>query len=91
MGIFKGNKKYILVKTTPIVQPQRKYPVHLKDELKKELHQMEKMSVIKKMNEPTEWVNVNAIASCRKRSGELRICLDPKPLIQQEVHQKNIL
>ena len=34
--------------------------------------------MIKKVNEPTDWVN--AIACSRKKNGALRICLDPKPL-----------
>ena len=31
--------------TTPVVQPQRKYPVHLKEEVKKELHKKWKTGV----------------------------------------------
>ena len=36
------------------------------------------MAVIEKLNESTDWVN--AIACSRKRSGGLKICLEPKPL-----------
>ena len=36
------------------------------------------MGVIEKLNDPKDWMNV--ILCSRKRSGELRICLDPKPL-----------
>ena len=39
---------------------------------------MEDMDVIERVYEPTDWVN--AIACSRKRSEELRIWLDPKPL-----------
>ena len=39
---------------------------------------MENMGVIERVYEPTDWVNATAFS--RKRSGELRICLDPKLL-----------
>lgn len=39
---------------------------------------MEDIGVITKVNKPTYWVN--AIACYRQKSGELRICLDPKLL-----------
>ena len=39
---------------------------------------MESLGVIEKVTEPTKWVN--AIACSRKKSGDIRICLDPKPL-----------
>ena len=43
---------------------------------------MEDMGVIERVYELTDWMN--AIACCRKRSWELRICLDPKQL--KKVH-----
>ena len=36
------------------------------------------MGVVERVYKPTDWVN--AIVYNRKRSGKLRICLDPKPL-----------
>ncbi|XP_041379666.1 uncharacterized protein K02A2.6-like [Gigantopelta aegis] len=62
----------------PVVQPPRKYPIQLKDELKTELDKMESLSVITKVQEPTDWVS--SIAFSRKSNGKLRVCLDPKDL-----------
>ena len=45
------------VNTTPVVHPPRKIPVGLRDQLKKELDSMEETGVIRKVDEPTEWVN----------------------------------
>lgn len=39
---------------------------------------MIRLGVIKKVNEPTDWVNSMVIT--KKKNGELRICLDPKDL-----------
>ena len=48
------------------------------DEVKAELDRLEKSSVLIKVTEPTEWVSQMAVA--RKKSGDIRICIDPKPL-----------
>lgn len=39
---------------------------------------MEKMNVIKKIDEPTDWVS--SLVIVQKKSGALRICLDPRDL-----------
>ena len=79
IGSFPGKQKiHIIDNATPVIQPPRKYPVHIREDLKRELEKMEDIGVIKKVNEPTDWVN--AIACSRKKNGALRICLDPKPL-----------
>lgn len=66
IGKFPGLQKIHLIEdATPVVQPPRKFPVHIREELKKELDKMELIGVIKKVTEPTEWVN--AIACSRKK------------------------
>ena len=79
IGQFPG-KFHITLKpdAEPVVQPPRKYPIQLKDELKAELDKMEEISVIARVHEPTDWVS--ALAFSRKQNGKLRICLDPKDL-----------
>ena len=42
---------------TPKVHPPRKIPVTLREKLKTELNRMEKLKVIVKIEEPTQWVN----------------------------------
>lgn len=62
----------------PVVHPPRKIPFPLLDQFKSTLNQMEKQKIIKKLNEPTDWVNSFVIV--RKKNGTLRICLDPSDL-----------
>ncbi|GFN81343.1 transposon ty3-i Gag-Pol polyprotein [Plakobranchus ocellatus] len=73
---------------SPVVQPPRKYPVNILKELEGELKRMEELQVIRKENEPTDWVN--SIAFSRKANGKLRICLDPKDLnkVIKRTHHK---
>ncbi|PFX21908.1 Transposon Ty3-I Gag-Pol polyprotein [Stylophora pistillata] len=63
---------------TPVVHPPRNVPAALRDRVKKELDDMEKRGVVRKIEEPTDWVNSMAIVE--KPNGSLRIFLDPKHL-----------
>jgi len=59
------------------------------NDIKEELDDMESRGIITKINEgePTAWVN--SLVYCRKPSGKLKICLDPKDLnkaISREHH-----
>ncbi|XP_030596890.1 uncharacterized protein K02A2.6-like isoform X2 [Archocentrus centrarchus] len=72
----------------PIVHAARRVPVPLKDKLKKELDKMTTLGVIRKVEEPTDWVN--SMVCAKKKNGELRICMDPKDLnenIKREHYQ----
>ena len=63
---------------TPVVNPLRTIPAALRDRVKTELEDMEKRGVIRKVEEPTDWVSYMAIVE--KPDGSLRICLDPRNL-----------
>ena len=63
----------------PVVHPPRRLPHALKKRVKAELDRMEKLGVVKKTDEPTEWVNSMVVVE-KPNSNNLRICLDPKDL-----------
>lgn len=69
---------HLILDAVPVVHPPRKIPVALRDRCKDELDRMEKVGVIKKVDEPTDWVNSMVVVE--KKSGKLRICLDPHDL-----------
>ena len=48
-----------------------------REELKKTLDDMEDKEVIKKVDQPTDWVNSFVIAE-KSKTGKFRICLDPR-------------
>ena len=56
----------------------RKVPFALREPLKQELKRMEKLGVIERVDRPTPWVS--AIVIVKKKSGKLRVCIDPRPL-----------
>jgi hypothetical protein len=79
IGSFKGTFHITLDPSVPpVVHAPRRCPIHLRDELKYELEEMENIGVITKVTEPTDWVS--SLAYSRKANGKLRICLDPKDL-----------
>ena len=63
---------------TPDVNPPRTIPAALRDRVKTELEDMKKRRVIRKEEEPTDWVSSMAIVE--KPDESLRICLDHRNL-----------
>lgn len=74
------------------VTPSRRIPTTLREKFKAELDRLENLGVLAKVDEPTAWVSSVVIA--RKKSGALRICIDPRPLnqaLKRETQQLPIL
>ena len=63
---------------TPVVTPPRRVPTSLRKSLKEELDRLQQLEVRAPINEPTPWVSILAVAV--KKSGALRICIDPRPV-----------
>ena len=79
IGNFSGEYHIVLRSNNhPIVHAPRKCPIHMRDEVKAELDETVSQGIIKKADEPTDWVS--SIVYMRKSNGKLRICLDPKDL-----------
>ncbi len=62
----------------PVVHAPRRVSAPLKEKLKKILDRMTSLGVIKKMEEPTNWVN--SMVCVKKKNGDLRVCMDPQDL-----------
>lgn len=62
----------------PTASACRKVPFALREPLKCELKRMEQLGVIARVDKPTPWVS--AIVIVKKKSGKLRVCIDPRPL-----------
>ena len=64
----------------PVVHPPRRVPIALQPKLKEELDRMERLGVVSKVTEPTDWVS--SLVVVEKPDGSIRVCLDPKDLNQ---------
>ena len=80
-GIGKFEGEYHIVSdpdVPPVVHTPRRSPIHIKDDIMKDLDEMVPLGVIKPVTEPTDWVST--VAYFQKSNGKWRICLDPKDL-----------
>lgn len=64
---------------TPVVYAPRRISVAPRDRIVEQLQRMEKLGVIARQVEPTEWVNSMVTVVTPKK---MRICMDPKDLNQ---------
>lgn len=79
LGTFRGKHSLkIKENAIPIVMPNRKVPVALKQPLKNELDRLTNLNVLKPVDEPTEWVSQSVLTP--KKNGSVRLCLDPQEL-----------
>lgn len=62
----------------PVTITSCRVPISLQDRIIAELKRLEQAGVIAKVDEPTDWVNRMVIGT--KKSGDLRICIDPQAL-----------
>jgi hypothetical protein len=62
----------------PKILPPRRVPVALKDKFDKLISDLTDKDVLAPVDEPTAWVSQYVVAT--KKSGDLRICIDPGPL-----------
>ena len=64
--------------TKPIVNPPCKVPHPMLNRLKDPLDSLCKQGIIEPVTKPTEWVN--SLVIVEKKSGDLRLCIDPRSL-----------
>ena len=83
IGLFPGEYRITVnPDVKPVIHTARKVPFALQKRLKEELQDMQKKDVIAPVEKPTEWVSSLVVVE-KRESGKLRICLDPRDLIEQ--------
>ncbi len=79
VGLFEGEVDLkVTPEAKPVQLPPRAVPLSVLPQLKQQLDKMEAEGIIRPCPETTDWVHNLVLAN--KKSGELRICLDPKNL-----------
>lgn len=93
LGRFPGVVKIeVDTNVQPVVTPTRRIPTALKEKFKKEIDRLQNLGVIAPVDKPTPWVS--SVVVTTKKSGALRICIDPRPLnaaLKRERYQLPIL
>ena len=62
----------------PVQLTTRRVPIVFREPLKQELDRLSDISLIRKVDSPTEWIS--AVVITTKKNGQVRLCIDPKPL-----------
>ena len=62
---------------SPVKHTVRRVAIPLKSELKKHIEELEKMQVLKKVIEPTDWISSQVVV---RKGNKLRLCIDPRDL-----------
>jgi hypothetical protein len=62
----------------PTIMAKRRIPIAVRPKLKEELQRLVELKVITPVREPTPWVSQIVVAP--KKSGKIRICMDPHEL-----------
>ena len=93
IGRFPGSLHIHIDKSIPpVIHAARKVPINIRDEVANELNKMVQEDVLCRITEPTDWVS--SLTYVKKKSGQIRICLDPKDLnraIQRPHHAAKTL
>ena len=85
---------------TPVAQPPRRIPFHMRKEVEEELDNLERQGIIEKVEGPTPWVS--PLSPIPKKTGGVRLCVDmrmankairrerhPTPTIDDLMHTLN--
>ena len=80
IGSLLGEQHLVLnQEIKPTVNPVRRVPHSLVNDLKRELNKKEDDKVITKKYEPTQWES-SLVTPQKKENGKLRVCIDPQKL-----------
>ena len=80
-------KLHIDESVTPVAQPARRIPFHLRKKVSQELERLEQEGIIEKVEGPTPWIS--PLVAIPKKNGDVRLCVDmrlPNEAIQRERH-----
>ena len=81
-------KLHIRDDVNPVMQPQRRIPYHIRQDVSKELKKLQDQDIIEKVtNQPTPWIS--PIVATPKKDGGIRICVNMREAnqaIERERH-----
>ena len=83
--VFEGVRKLLgeyHLETDAAVRPEqvkpRKIPLSMKDAVQEKLDSLEKLGIVEKVDQPTDWIS--HLQPVRKPNGAIRLCIDPQHL-----------
>lgn len=77
-GTFEGKLKLEIDEQIEPVKIPKRVPIAIYEPLKKKLADLQRRGLVATVDRSTDWISSMVIV--QKPSGELRVCIDPKPL-----------
>ena len=87
---------------TPVAQPHRRIPFHIRQQVEAQLKKDEDLGVIERISGPTPWISPIVVVPKPKAPGQIRVCIDmrqpnkailrerhPTPTINEMIHELN--
>ena len=76
---------------TPVIQPHRKIPFHLRQKVKDELQHLEDMDVIERVTQPTSWVSPLVAAPKPNNADAVRLCVDMRCVNKSVLRERHVM
>ena len=70
---------------TPVIQPLRRIPYHLRDKLERKLDELVAQDIIEKVNEPSFWISPVVVVP---KKNDIRLCVDMRQANQAVIREK---
>ena len=76
---------------TPVIQPHRRIPFHLRHKVKDELQHLEDMDVIERVTQPTSWVSPLVAAPNPNNADAVRLCVDMRCVNKAVLRERHVM
>jgi len=80
-------KIHINADVTPVAQPQRRVPFHVRQDVEKKLQELQDLDIIEDVEGPTPWVS--PLVAVPKSNGEVRVCVDMRRANEAVVRERH--
>ena len=74
---------------TPVAQPLRRTPFHIRKDVEKKLQQLADLDIIEDVEGPTPWVSL--LVAVPKPNGEVRVCVDMRRDNEEVVRERHTI
>ena len=80
-------KIHIDPEVTPVAQPQRRVPFHVRKDVEKKLQELQDLDIIEDVEGPTPWVSL--LVAVPKSNGDVRVCVDMRRANEAVIRERH--
>ena len=80
-------KVHLNLDITPVAQPQRRLPFHVRKDVEKKLQELQDLDIIEDVEGPTPWVS--PLVAVPKSNGDVRVCVDMRRANEAVIRERH--